>query len=231
VADLRLTLVNSVVATAGVNGGSTVNPTISRIGLTLANLSNTFYVGSVNSVNTSLPITLISFTASVVGKLVELNWSTSSEINNNFYTVQRSKDAVIWEGIQQVAGAGNSKTISSYREFDQNPFSGKSYYRLMQTDRDGKESYSAEIAVRLDKISTNSSVYPNPARENITITFPVSGRYEITLFNRIGQIADGPLVSTGNNLILPVSNRVPGVYFVVIRSKDTTETKEIIIGK
>ncbi len=63
VSDLRLTLINSGIGTPGVNGGTTLNPQVNRTGLSLANLSNSFYIGSINSVSSPLPITLISFTA------------------------------------------------------------------------------------------------------------------------------------------------------------------------
>jgi hypothetical protein len=87
VSDLRITLANSVVGLPGVNAGTTVNPQINRTGLSRANLASTFYIGSVNLVNTPLPITLISFTASaawtrnVLAQMVKL----LREVNNGDY--------------------------------------------------------------------------------------------------------------------------------------------------
>ncbi|HEV3252105.1 MAG TPA: T9SS type A sorting domain-containing protein [Puia sp.] len=229
--DLRITLSNSVVGVAGVNAGSTVNPQINRTGLTLANLTNTFYLGSINFAITNLPITLISFTASVLDKQVELDWSTSSEINNDYFTVQRTKDAVIWESIQRVAGAGNSKTISSYTVFDQNPDGGKSYYRLMQTDFDGKQTYSAIRSVDLENGVSAISIYPNPATDFVRIAFPATDQFEVTLLNSNGQMMISPIQSTGNSLLLNVSRMEPGFYFLHINQKNVSEIRKIIIRR
>jgi Secretion system C-terminal sorting domain len=231
VTDLRLTLINSIVGVAGINAGTTADPQINRTGLSLLNLVNAFYVGSVNSAATSLPITLISFTASVVDKQVELNWSTSAEINNNFFTVQRSTEAVIWESIQQVGGSGNSTTVSSYTAFDQNPFAGKSYYRLMQTDLDGKQTYSSISSVNFGNPSSIITIYPNPATANIRIAFSSVGQYEVTLLNSKGQMMINPVLSKGDNLVLNVSNIESGIYFLRIDQKTVHEIRKIIISR
>ncbi len=77
VTDLRLTLAGGVVGSAGVNAGTVTNPQVNRTGLLPANLVNTFYLGSVNAVNSPLPITLVSFTAAVKNGEVVLNWVTA----------------------------------------------------------------------------------------------------------------------------------------------------------
>jgi Secretion system C-terminal sorting domain len=231
VADLRLTRINSVVGTAGVNAGTLVNPQINRTGLSVANLTNTFYVGSVNFSNTNLPITLIDFTATLVENKIELKWSTSAEVNNNFFTVQRSTSMIIWESIQQVAAAGNSKTVSNYSVSDQNPLIGKSYYRLMLTGLDGKQTYSLIRSVNLENAFSNISVYPNPATDNIRISFPSVGQYQVTLFNGNGQMIIPPVVSLGYSLLLNVSKMETGFYFIHINQGATQEIRKIIIRK
>jgi hypothetical protein len=231
VSDLRLTLANSVVGLPGVNAGTVLNPQINRTGLTLANLTNTFYVGSINSVNTPLPITLISFTASVVNGEVELNWSTAAEINNNFFTIQRSKDAPGWENVQKVAGGGTSSVTKFYTAYDQTPYTGTSYYRLMQTDIDGRQTYSPIVSVNLAGNRSDISVYPNPATYQIMITFPVIGKYEVALINLNGQIVNNPVITTGDALVMNVSGLNAGIYFIIINHEGNTETKKMIINK
>ena len=231
VADLRLTLANSVVGLPGVNAGTALNPQVNRTGLTLANLTNTFYVGSVNSVNTPLPITLISFTASVENGEVILNWSTSAEINNNFFTVQRSENTGVWESIQQVVAAGNSSTDSYYSSSDQTPYSGESYYRLMQTDLDGKQTYSSVRSVNLGSTTSTITVFPNPATDHVTIAFSVTDKYEVSLINVNGQIISSPVLFTGNNFLLNVSNLKTGVYLIRISHETISETRKIVIKR
>ena len=231
VSDLRLTLANSVVGTAGTNAGTTTNPQINRTGLTLANLSNTFYVGSVNSVTSPLPITLISFTASVVGGSVKLDWSTAAEINNDYFTVQRSKDGATWDSLQRVAGSGNSSGTSVYSAYDRTPYTGISYYRLVQTDFDGKQSYSPILSVSIQQASSSIFIFPNPAADNVLITFSTAGKYEISLFSSAGQRMSNPVLLTGDRLQLDISALKAGVYFIHIATENSTETRKIVIMK
>ncbi|HEY4936949.1 MAG TPA: T9SS type A sorting domain-containing protein, partial [Puia sp.] len=230
VSDLRLTLVNSVVGLPGVNAGTTTNPQINRTGLTLANLTNSFYVGSVNSVNTPLPITLISFKAHVENGEVELDWLTASETDNAYFTIQRSKDGLGWENLQKIAGGGTSSNTESYTAYDQAPYSGTSFYRLMQTDIDGKQTYSPIISINLENKNTDISIYPNPATDLIKISFPSAGRYEVSLLNISGQLTNKTILTTSDNLVLNVSGFKTGIYFIRITHDGTTETKKIIIN-
>jgi hypothetical protein len=230
ISDLRITLFGNVVGTAGVNAGTTGNPQVNRTGLTLANLSNVFYLGSVNSASSPLPITLLSFTAIVQQREVILNWSTAMEINNAFFTIQRSKDAVLWENIGQIAGAGNSSMVSSYTSWDRAPYPGTSYYRLMQTDLDGQQAFSFVRSVWLGTSST-VFVYPNPASNLITISFPETGKYDVSLFNNLGQQVIGPVAGSGNLLALPVANLSDGVYFIRISQVSVSEIIKVVIKK
>ncbi len=230
VSDLRLTLVNSVTGVAGANGGTTLNPQINRTGVTLANLTNTFYVGSINSVNTPLPITLISFNAYPDNGEVKLEWSTASETDNAFFTIQKSTDGQSWETIQKVLGSGTTSGIENYTAFDLTPYSGTSYYRLMQTDIDGKETFSPIISINLGNKNAGITVYPNPATSLIKISFPSSGRYEVSLLNIGGQIVNNTVLTTSDNLVLNVSGFKTGIYFVRIIHNGITETKKLIIN-
>lgn len=94
-----------------------------------------------------LPITLVSFTAAQHKNNVQLDWTTASEINNDFFTIERSTDALNFEPIGTVKGAGNSNTIKNYQYLDitsnlEHQTSNTLYYRLKQTDFDGTVSYS-----------------------------------------------------------------------------------------
>ncbi len=229
VSDLRLTLVNSVNGTAGVNAGTTANPQINRTGLTLANLNNIFYVGSINSVSTPLPITLISFKAFPENGEVELEWTTSSETNNAYFTIQRSRDGLGWENIQKVTGAGTSANDQSYTAYDQSPYDGVSYYRLMQTDLDGKQTNSFVIPVMIGNKLATISVYPNPARDHVKIDFPSNGRYEVDVLNIAGQSMNNHVVATSGNLILNLSGLKSGIYIVRIMHDGITESKKISV--
>jgi hypothetical protein len=231
VSDLRLTLANTVVGLPGINAGTTLNPQINRTGLTAGNLNNSFFIGSINSVNTPLPVTLISFSASVANGEVVLKWTTAEEINNDHFTILRSKDGLGWENIQKIQGAGTSGSSISYSTTDPSPFTGTSYYRLMQTDMDGKSTYSYIISVSIGGQPTEIIVYPNPATDQITIILPSSDKYEVNLVNINGQMVCTPLINNGTRLNLNVSRLNPGIYFIEISHNGNTETKKIMISR
>jgi hypothetical protein len=231
VADLRLTLVGSAIGLAGINGGTIADPQVNTTNLALANLDNSFYIGSVNYASSDLPVTLISFTASLTSGEVQLYWSTAAEINNDYFTVQRSKDQAIWENIQQVAGSGTSNTTSSYSAVDQHPYAVTSFYRLMQTDLDGNNSYSLVRTIINGNSSSIITVYPNPASDHIMITFPGTSVYAISLLTSNGQKMNITYLSNGNSLELNVSSMSKGVYFIIIDHDGISETRKLIISK
>jgi hypothetical protein len=109
-----------------------------------------------------LPIELTTFTASLNNKRVDVKWTTESEINNDFFTIERSTDNETYTPIGTVDGAGNSTLVHNYSFTDISPVAGISYYRLVQTDFDGHtERFSASV---INNKSTGSiTLYPNPA--------------------------------------------------------------------
>lgn len=231
IADLRLTLVGSVVGVAGVNAGTTADPQVNRTGLTVANLTNDFYMGSVNAVNSPLPLTLLSFTASVVNDRVVLSWSTAAQTNSASFSIQRSKDGANWETLQQIAGAGASDLTNFYSTTDQSPYSGISYYRLIQTGLDGYKTYSTICAVSIQNANSDISISPIPAINTIVITFPAAGNYSVRLLNSAGQSITKPVQGTAGNVSLNVSSIPEGIYFLSINYENHTETREVAIWR
>ncbi len=112
--------------------------------------------------NTVLPVELIGFQAIQQQGKVMLNWQTLTEINNKEFTIQRSADGLQFENLFNIAGAGNSQTLLSYKVTDEQPLTGTSYYRLMQTDFNGAFSYSNVQAVDVQSLQ-RISTFPNPA--------------------------------------------------------------------
>ena len=95
----------------------------------------------------NLPIELASFTGHAVEKGVRLDWSTASEIDNDYFTVFRSLDGTAWHEIGRVDGAGNSQSLRTYSLLDIHPEPGKNYYKLRQTDYGGTFKDSNVIVV------------------------------------------------------------------------------------
>jgi len=228
--DLRISLAASVVGTAGTNAGTTLDPQINRTGLSLANLTNAFFIGSVNAGPTTLPITLISFTASVVGKGVELDWSTAPETVNVPFIIERSKDAITWENMEEVANPNTTQPLQMYQAIDASPYAGVSYYRLGQIQAH-QTDYSFVIPVDLGSGGSTCKLSPNPATDHIMVSFPSAGTYEITLLNSAGQMVQSPVTTVGNSLTLEVSGMKAGMYFVRVFHQGTMETMKIILAK
>jgi hypothetical protein len=115
-----------------------------------------------------LPIVLMSFYAKPFGVNVQLNWATATEINNDYFTVERSKDGKNFEKVTQVKGAGQSAIILNYSVVDYQSYIGTSYYRLKQTDFDGNNTFSDIIAAKSGK-DFKFNIFPNPFQKGITI--------------------------------------------------------------
>lgn len=100
-----------------------------------------------------LPITLINFKANVIHNAIKITWSTSSETDNDYFTLFRSPNGFeYWELVGSISGAGNCNIISNYSYIDTNPSNGVNYYVLMQTDYNGTRVQFDPIAVQFVQI-------------------------------------------------------------------------------
>lgn len=140
---------------------------------------------------TPLPIELLEFTAKVAGEKVKLNWTTATETNNDFFTIQRSFDGQSFEVIKRLQGAGTSTSVKKYEAYDFAPLKGVSYYRLKQTDYDGTSVDSKSIAVKISSPGT-IIISRNPTNGNYLLDFKTEavseGNYTINITNSFGQI-------------------------------------------
>jgi hypothetical protein len=98
--------------------------------------------------NAPLPIELLYFEAHQELQQVLVNWATSSEINNDYFDVERGKDLSYFAPIGRISGAGTTSVPQQYSFTDPQPYEGLSYYRLRQTDYDGSSNLTAPVAVR-----------------------------------------------------------------------------------
>ncbi|MES2382312.1 MAG: T9SS type A sorting domain-containing protein, partial [Bacteroidota bacterium] len=141
---------------------------------------------------TSLPITLLNFDAQLANKKVKLNWSTAMEINNNFFTVERSENGKTFYPIANIKGAGNSTKTSQYSLIDDiNTVNANTiFYRLKQTDFDGRFTYSKTATIDLGNVGNfDLSVFPNPNSGTFTIGLSnvMSETIYITIFDLLGN--------------------------------------------
>ncbi len=172
-------------------GQSTITPlSPGNITSELVSSFSPFTFGSLSVPLNILPVELINFNAKVMNtNQVRLDWETVSEINNDYFIVERSKNSESWEEVVRANGAGNSSTTLFYNTIDDNPYVGISYYRLKQVDFDGEYSYSELRSVNIDKLNDASiSIYPNPTRNIVTIKSSSLVKIkELRIYNNLGQ--------------------------------------------
>ncbi|MDD2981841.1 MAG: hypothetical protein PHQ74_00500 [Crocinitomicaceae bacterium] len=158
------------------------------------NVKGNFNVGT-------LPIELLSFTATAAKNQVNLTWITASEKNNDYFTIERTVDGLTFEEVGKVAGQGNSSLKNEYTFSDTRPKNGISYYRLKQTDYNGESEYFEVKSVNIQKGDFVSNVYPNPAVMNRTTVFveKTSSMVTLNVRNVLGQLISSKEVDATSN--------------------------------
>lgn len=119
----------------------------------------------------ALPLVLLSFDGKAQGAQNLLTWKTSYEENVDYFLVEKSKNAVEFEGIGQVEAKGNTIVETSYQYIDKQDVQGVKYYRLKMTDQDQKYTYSKVIRLVNEKLDYSIILSPNPANNNIRMSF------------------------------------------------------------
>jgi hypothetical protein len=214
---------NDVTPVAGSFSGTVV--TFS--GINLQN-GDRFTIGNTD-ISKPLPIELISFNATVQQAEVKLQWATASELNNDFFTIQRSQDAENWEDVIDVKGAGNSNERIDYETMDGLPYSGVSYYRLKQTDFDKKYSYSGVRRVDVTQ-AFQLKLYPNPSSGN----FRISTGFEIQpgdvkFTNMLGQPIPITMEADGSSMIVNAGSLSTGIYILQVNRGYWKQTVRVLV--
>ncbi|HEY1037948.1 MAG TPA: SBBP repeat-containing protein, partial [Bacteroidia bacterium] len=168
-ASIYLDASDNIYTTGYFQGTADFNPE-SSVNNLVSSGSFEMFIAKINFVPLPMPIELSKFEAVPEGNAVHVAWTTVMEINNNFFTIEKSGNSIDWEVVSVIKGANNSNVILNYDDVDENPYSGISYYRLKQTDFDGRYSYSSIAPVEIKKQEVAVSLFPNPASETITIT-------------------------------------------------------------
>ena len=167
-----------------------------------------------------LPIELLSFEVTIEKTNVIINWKTVSEINNDYFSIERSTNGLTWELIKKVKGAGNASQLLEYKTTDEKPHMGISYYRIKQTDFDGKFSYSPIRAIHINVPEKNQiNIYPNPSFGKITIDNLNIESSEISLYNSEGlpiNISQFLIEKSSNGVSIDLTELKKGLYFIRI---------------
>jgi len=169
-----------------------------------------------------LPIQLVFYDAAVLEKSIEIKWTTASEINSDYYTLERSYNNEDFEMITKKPAAGNSYEVNDYSFID-NEIRGNTviYYRLKQFDKGKNEpEFTKTISVYSINHQTGFEIYPNPVASNLKLLFPdkfIGQKVKVTVFDNMGaQIltSEMSLLSETPNYEINTSALRSGVYYV-----------------
>jgi hypothetical protein len=177
----------------------------------------------VNSTYVALPVTLISFTAVENEGDVRINWVTASELNNDYFLIERSKDGVHFSTLTKVDGAGTTKTETRYEAIDDRPFVGRSYYRLRQVDFDTKTTFFNVITVYTNEPALVEP-YPNPTTDYLYFDVE-AGKYSINVSDLNGVLMHSSFISTETEtgrLALHMNDLEAGTYIVHLINKTSS---------
>ncbi len=195
-------------------------------------------LGNTSPINIApLPIELLNFNARFEVDHVNISWATASEINNEYFEIERAGSDLKWKKIAQISGAGNSNTTLYYKEKDRNPLKGIAYYRLKQIDFDGNYKYSDVVSVVNNQIEDEDEVfiYPNPINGgNLILRIPYSvssSKTTVSIFDLSGKKVITFVLPEGEMLAqINIDRLDAGAYLVHIQSDLLEETKKLIVN-
>jgi len=180
-----------------------------------------------------MPIQLISFTAECHNYTALIQWITASEINNDYFTIERTQDGLNYETVATVKGIGTSTTQHSYSAVDESPLPGTAYYRISQTDMDGKTTrVSTTVYTPCENAATVYAFARNANTIVAQVNDTVAGMLTFNLINEMGQtiFSQNRNASVGLNIYQFNAQVTGGIYILQVIGNGTSYTKKLILG-
>ena len=178
--------------------------------------------------NRPLPLELGVFTATKNNNTALLQWTTYQEVNTDQFIIERSTDGISFTAIGTVTAAGNSSTSTSYQFIDQQMATGINYYRLKQTDKDGKFTYSPLRKLNNVDNDFTISIKPNPVVKGVAYITTSVNCNRIELRDGTGRLIKWAN-ATGYNNQLPVQKVAKGMYFITVTTDSGQKVEKIFI--
>ncbi len=184
-----------------------------------------------------VPVQLMYLRGKANNNRTQLNWATATELNSDYFGVQRSVDLKEFADIGQVKAAGDSKIKLEYSFLDEAPLPGINYYRLRQTDKDGTSEYSKIVAVNVQGDGTRFAIYPNPSDgRTIQLQFSNLELDGLNLIDMVGREVPFKISSASSSSVTlsPLRELSSGIYFVSYRDTSLGKarvTQKLIVSK
>ncbi len=189
-------------------------------------------------INMPLPIELSDFSLNCSGNQVEVKWTTASEKNNNYFTIERTTDGVSFERLTDIEAVGTSSQANSYSWIDNHPINGNAYYRLRQTDNDGTSKTFNIVSVTCDEQNTGDLEIKDASLNSTLLSFNFSTSYQgvhlIKMYDAMGNLleSENKYFLNGNNTeSFDVSRYAAGIYLINVESNSKTAFKKVMIVK
>ncbi len=187
-----------------------------------------FVLARYNGADLILPITYTKFTAAQSQQYITLNWQTATELNNRYFAVERSSNATNYTSIAQLNSAGTGSVVHDYFYTDKLPLQGNNYYRLKQTDADGKYTYSKTVNIAYLKPGA-IQLYPNPAKDKLTVK-GLNAAISNTIF--VLDVQGKTLLqftAKAAAYTFSVSSLASGTYMIRVKNDNGIDTEKFVI--
>ncbi|MEJ0101435.1 MAG: LamG-like jellyroll fold domain-containing protein [Bacteroidota bacterium] len=214
-------LVNSFAVTSLTNGTTYYYRV--RANKTTVNGEGALTYASISATpGTILPAIWESIKVTPVGTTASVVWVTLTELNSDYFTVQRSYDGINYTDIARVNASGESQQRLTYKYIDQYPAIGRNYYRVRMTDKDGSQTYSSVKMVNFAQQSGSVSVFPSPADAHIFIDVQNAklNNTRCTIYNIQGQPVMDFQVKQGVEK-KDITILTPGIYVLKFADKSS----------
>jgi hypothetical protein len=202
-------------ATATLNAATNILSTIGQ---------NTEYI--LGRIGTPLPVELVRFEAICNQDKVDITWSTQTEINNDYFVIEKSNDAIQFFELTTTQGAGNSNDINNYIVVDNNTTTNVVYYRLKQVDFNGETTYHYPVSIHCQN-NSNSYIYPNPNKGIVNIVLGNLKNAKVKVFNITGQLVHQQININNPTYQFEIVG-TKGIYFVELTSEGKTKRFKVI---
>lgn len=170
-----------------------------------------------------LPVELLYFKGELTAKeYVNLEWVTSTEINNDYFEVQHSTNGKNYRTLTTINGNGTTQEETYYTHIHQTPSRGVNFYRLKQFDYDGQFTVHDEVRVYIQ--STDVVLAPNPVIDVLSIS--TTSPTEVTIVNQNGQIVFTTFLATSD--VIDLQHLPANIYFVQLKQGNTITTEKLV---
>jgi hypothetical protein len=197
-------------------------------------------IGAISTTNcfAAMPVEFVDFHATCLNSEAQLNWSTFTELNNDYFTIERSLDGFDFEEMAEVNGNGTTSQMSTYQWTDDRPLPGTSYYRLSQTDYNGEKTMLGTLSTEWPCGDGEDGVmiYPNPTEGDVNVVFSHDRKeeYVVQVFNALGQMViptvEEGLKEKGSTMLkVRTSELSAGVYMIKVVVGEKIYTEKLVV--